>query len=231
MAYWTDGQGDSRILYVTPGYHLIALDARTGRPIFSFGTNGVVDLFLELDHPVPEPGETGWNSPPIVVRNVVVVGAALQNSSATREFPTGYVRGYNVRTGERAWIFHTIPRAGEFGNDTWEDDSWRYTGHTGAWAVMSADEEIGYVYVPTESATNDNYGGHRPGNNLFAESLVALDAGTGQRIWHFHLGPVNTKGRFVVYWGYENHRVPISSDRGLLSASARQCEHLQSRSA
>ena len=202
VAYWTDDRGDNRIVYVTPGYHLIALDARTGRPIPSFGTNGVVDLFTELDQPVPEPGQIGWNSPPIVVRDVVVVGAAHQALAPTLEFPVGHIRGYDVRTGRRLWIFHTIPRAGELGNETWEDDSWRYTGNTGAWAPMSGDEELGYVYVGVETPSNDRYGGHRPGNNLFGETLVALDARTGQRIWHFQL----------VHHGIWDYDIPTASN-------------------
>ena len=189
VSYWTDGK-EERILHVTPGYHLVALDAGTGRPIPSFGEDGIVDLFEELDQPVPRPGQIGWNSPPLVVGDVVVVGAAL-GGSRTAERPEqwvkGYVRGYDVRTGKRIWIFHTIPQPGEFGHETWENDSWSYTGHTGVWGTMSADEELGYVYLPVETATNDQYGGHRPGNNLFGESVVCLDASTGKRIWHFQL--------------------------------------------
>jgi quinoprotein glucose dehydrogenase len=113
------------------------------------------------------------------------VGAALQGGTPTFENIAGFVRGYDVRTGKRIWIFHTIPTSGEFGNDTWENDSWSFTGNTGVWGPMSADLELGYVYLPVETPTNDYYGGHRLGNNLFAESLVCLDAKTGKRIWHF----------------------------------------------
>jgi quinoprotein glucose dehydrogenase len=186
VAYWTDGN-EARILHVTPGYHLVALDARTGRPVQSFGQDGVVDLFQELDQPIPEPGQIGWNSPPIVVRDVVVVGAAHQALAPSKAFVAGHVRGFDVRTGRRVWIFHTVPRPGELGNETWLNDSWSYTGNTGAWAAMAADEQLGYVYVGTETPTNDRYGGHRPGSNVFAETLVCLDAKTGRRIWHFQL--------------------------------------------
>ncbi len=189
LAYWTDGQSDERIIHVTKGYHLVALDASTGRPIPAFGEQGVVDLydglFEGLDRPPLEDGQIGLNSPALVVGDVIVVGAALLATAPAPEFPAGFVRGFDVRTGEQLWIFHTIPQPGEFGNDTWENDSWRYTGNTGVWAPMSADHELGYVYLPVETPTNDLYGGHRPGDNLFAESLVCLDARTGERVWHF----------------------------------------------
>ena len=186
VAYWSDGTED-RILHVTPGYHLIALNAKTGRPISGFGDKGVVDLFEGLDQAmVPQPGQIGLNSPAMVVGDVVVVGAA-HGGAKSKEFITGYVRGYDVRTGKRVWVFHTIPRPGEVGNETWLDDSWSYTGNVGVWAPMSADLELGYVYLPIETPTNDYYGGHRPGDNLFAESLVCLDAKTGKRVWHYQM--------------------------------------------
>jgi quinoprotein glucose dehydrogenase len=175
------------VLYVTPGYHLIALNARTGQPVSTFGRDGVVDLYTELDRPAPEDGLIGSSSPPIIVRDTAVVGAALLAFSKTIGNIAGYVRGYDVRTGKRKWIFHTIPQPGEFGNETWEKDSWAIAGNTAVWTAMSADEELGYVYLPVETPTNDFYGGHRLGNNLFAESLVCLDAATGNRIWHFQL--------------------------------------------
>jgi quinoprotein glucose dehydrogenase len=186
VAYWTDGK-EERILHVTPGYHLVALDPRTGRLIPRFGKQGVVDLFQELDQPTPQPGQIGWNSPPMIVRGVVVVGAALQSLAPTPEFVKGYVRGYDVRTGKRLWIFHTVPEAGEFGAETWLKESNSYTGNTGSWAAMAADEELGYVYVGVETPTNDTYGGNRPGAGLFGESLVCLDARTGKRVWYFQM--------------------------------------------
>ena len=191
VAYWTDGQDDERIIHVTKGYHLVALDAATGQPIPAFGEQGIVDLhdglFAGIDRPPPEDGQIGLNSPAIVVGDVIVVGAALLATAPAPAFPAGFVRGFDVRTGEQLWVFHTIPQPGEFGNDTWENDSWRFTGNTGVWAPMSADHELGYVYLPVETPTNDLYGGHRPGDNLFAESLVCLDARTGERVWHFQL--------------------------------------------
>ena len=189
VAYWTDDEKEERIIHVTKGYHLVALDAETGRPIPTFGDAGIVDLYDGLtdglERPTVEDGQIGLNSPAIVVGDVIVVGAALRATAPAPEFVAGFVRGFDVRTGEQLWIFHTIPQPGEFGNDTWENDSWRYSGNTGVWAPMSADQDLGYVYLPVETPTNDLYGGHRPGDNLFAESLVCLDAKTGERIWHF----------------------------------------------
>ena len=189
VSYWTDGQGDERIIHVTKGYRLVALNARTGLPIPTFGREGIVDLYENLneglDRPTPEDGQITLNSPATIVGDVIVVGAALRATAPAKEFPAGFVRGFDARTGEQLWLFRTIPQADEFGNDSWENDSWRYSGNTGVWAPMSADEELGYVYLPIETPTNDLYGGHRPGDNLFAESLVCLDAKTGERIWHF----------------------------------------------
>lgn len=189
LAYWTDGKADSRILLISPGYQLIALDAKTGHPIPNFGTNGVIDLTQGLDREVVKPGTIGASSPAIVVRDTVVVGAALLagTAPATKENVPGYVRGFDVRTGKKLWTFHTIAQPGEPGNDTWEDDSWKYTGNTGAWAPLSADDELGYVYLPVEMPTGDFYGGTRRGNNLYSDSLVCLDARTGKMIWYYQL--------------------------------------------
>ena len=186
VAYWTDG-AEERILHVTQGYQLVALNAKTGRPIPTFGHDGIVDLYQDLDaRQVPDEGVIGYNSPALVVDDVVVVGAAFGRSSIQQ--PTvGHIRGYDVRTGARRWIFHTVPRSGEFGSETWEGDSRAYAGNTGAWPPMSADLELGYLYVGIETPTTDMSGQHRPGDNLFAESLVCLDARTGKRVWHFQL--------------------------------------------
>ena len=190
VAYWSDGRGDDRIYVITPAYYLVALDAHTGREVESFGENGVIDLRLGLDRPVNLIEDViGSSSPPVIARDVIVVGAALAVGSRppSRENIPGNVRGFDVRTGERKWIFHTIPLEGEFGNDTWEDDSWRYTGNAAVWPPFTADEELGYVYLPVEDPTGDYYGGHRPGNNLFSSSLVALNVETGERVWHYQL--------------------------------------------
>ena len=189
LAYWTDGKGDDRIVTVTPGYHLVQLNAKTGVPVASFGRNGVVDLKTEIDQPGIdlETADIGLNSPPALGNNVIVVGAAHLPGGAprTKENVKGYVRGYDVRTGKRLWIFHTIPQPGEFGNDTWEKDSWSYTGNAGNWGPITIDEELNRVYLATEDGTGDYFGGHRPGNNLFSATVVCLDLNTGKRLWYF----------------------------------------------
>src|SRR4051812_7061108 len=193
LAYWggtAPAFDDARILYVTPGYRLIALNAKTGALVTSFGVNGVVDLKKDDDQEMDlVTGEIGLHSTPTVARNVVIIGAAHKTGGnpKSRRNEKGYVRGFDVRTGKRLWIFHTIPQAGEFGNDSWEKDSWAYTGNTGVWGQISADEELGLVYLPVELPTGDYYGGHRPGNGLFGESLVAVDLQTGKRRWHYQL--------------------------------------------
>ena len=159
-------------------------------PISSFGKDGVVDLKLDDDQVMdPVTGEIGLHATPIVAGNTVIIGAAHLSGSVPRSKANekGYIRGFDVKTGKRMWIFHTIPQSGEFGNDTWEKDSWVYTGNTGVWGQISVDEELGMAYLPVELPTGDYYGGHRPGNNLFGESIVAVDLKTGQRKWHFQL--------------------------------------------
>ena len=190
VAYWTDGAGDERIFMVTMGYELVALNAKTGVPISGFGQNGIVDLKQNDDQVLDLiTGEIGLNTGPLVARNVVIVGAAHRagNAPRTKTNAKGYVRGFDVKTGRRLWIFHTIPLPGEFGNDTWENDSWSYTGNAGVWAPFSVDEELGLVYLPVELPTGDYYGGHRPGNGLFGETLVAAELTTGKRVWHYQL--------------------------------------------
>jgi len=187
LTYWDDG-ADGTIYYVTPGYRLIALNALTGRRVTNFGENGMVDLKLELDQELDlVTGEIGLHAAPIISNGVIVIGAAHLPGVAprTKEKPKGHVRGYDARTGERRWIFHTIPDADEYGNNTWLGDSWRYTGNTGVWGQMTIDEELGYVYLPVEMPTGDLYGGHRPGDNLFSDSIVALELETGNRVWHY----------------------------------------------
>lgn len=207
LAYWADGN-DKRIVYFTVGYRMIELDAKTGNRIPTFGQNGAVDLMLEDDQEIdPLKGDIGIHSTPAIGRNTIVVGAAHDPGGAppTKANVKGYVRGYDVRTGKRKWIFHTIPKPGEFGLDTWLNDSWSYTGNTGAWGESSIDEARGIVYVGVEAPTGDFYGGPRPGNNLFGESLVALDLETGQRKWHY---------QFVHHgiWDHDNPSPPILGD-------------------
>jgi quinoprotein glucose dehydrogenase len=195
LAYWSgastplepSGQ-NARIVYVTPGYRLIALDARTGVPVPAFGKDGVVDLKLDDDQEMDlTTGEIGLHSTPIVTKDTIIVGAAHLEGSAPkhRNNQKGYVRAFDARTGKRLWIFHTIPARGEFGYDTWEDGSAERTGNAGVWTQMSVDEELGLVYMPVELPTGDYFGGHRPGSTLYGESLVAVDVRTGKRKWHY----------------------------------------------
>jgi len=188
LAWWDDGSDKGRIIYVTPGYQMIALDAASGERIADFGLNGIVDLKQEFDQDLDlTTGEVGLHAAPIVANGVIVIGSAFRagRMPTSREKPKGHVRGYDARTGNRLWIFHSIPQAGEYGNDTWLNNSWSYTGYGGVWAQMTIDAALNTVYLPTETATGDSYGGHRHGDNLFANSVVALDLTTGERQWHF----------------------------------------------
>ena len=189
LAYRDDG-GDGEIYYVTPGYHLIGLDAATGDRLSGFGTDGIVDLKLGLDQEIDlVTGEIGLHATPVIVGGTIVVGAAHLPGGSPESMTNvkGFIRGFDVSTGARKWIFHTIPLGDEFGNDTWQGDSWRYTGNTGVWGQISIDPELGLAYLPVEMPTNDYYGGHRLGDNLFSDSLVAVDLETGERRWHFQI--------------------------------------------
>jgi len=191
VAYWSDGK-EERIIYVTPGYRLIALDAKNGVPVKSFGENGAVDLKLNDDQtffPDLTTGEIGLQSAPVVAKDTVIVGAAFREGMTPKSMRNnkGYVRGFDVRSGKRLWIFHTIPLKNEAGYETWLKGSAEYTGNTGVWTQISVDDQLGLVYLPVESPTGDYYGGHRPGNNLYGESLVCVDLKTGQRKWHYQL--------------------------------------------
>jgi quinoprotein glucose dehydrogenase len=191
LAYWSDGKQE-RILYVTPGYRLICLDAKTGSLIPSFGKDGTVDLKLDDDQTIlPDltTGEIGLQSAPVVARDTIIIGASFREGMTPKSMRNnkGYVRGFDVRTGKRLWIFHTIPQNGEEGYDTWLNGSAEYTGNTGVWTQITVDQQLGLVYLPVESPTGDFYGGHRPGNNLYGESLVCIDLATGQKKWHYQL--------------------------------------------
>jgi len=181
LSYWTDGK-QQRLFRNTLDGRLISIDASTGQADPKFGTGGAIVLKEHLvQREVPGVGST---SPAIVVGNVVVVQFVAEVAATNKESIPGFIRGYDVRSGKLLWTFHTVPQQGEYGLDTWQQESWKYTGNTGVWTLMSADEQLGYVYLPVESASHDFYGGHRPGDNLFAESLVCLDARTGRRVWH-----------------------------------------------
>ncbi len=209
VGYWEDGRGNARILVVTPGYHMAALDASTGVPVAEFGRDGIVDLMEghRARDGIDLVGTIGSSSPPTIVGDVVVVGSAhhVGFQPPSRANTPGDIRGFNVRTGELIWTFKTIPEAGELGVDTWQDDSWTYTGNAASWAPISFDPETGYVFVPTEAPTGDFYGGHRPGSNLFSTSLLVLDSRTGERIWHFQ-----TVHHDI--WDMDNPAAPILAD-------------------
>ncbi|HKQ16103.1 MAG TPA: PQQ-binding-like beta-propeller repeat protein [Steroidobacteraceae bacterium] len=202
VAYWSDGR-EKRVFLNTLDGRLISIDARTGRADPKFGRQGTVLLKEQLtDRPVPM---VGSSSPPIVVGDVIVAQTVSEVAASNKEAVPGHIRGYDVRTGKLLWTFHTIPQRGEPGVETWEKNSWAYTGNTGVWTLMSADPELGYVYLPIETPSHDFYGGHRLGDNLYAESLVCLDARTGKRVWHFQ----------VVHhgvWDYDPPAAPILGD-------------------
>ena len=190
VAYWTDGSAE-RIFWGTSNGFLLCVEAATGRPCADFGENGRVDLTRDL--PRAGRGDRDWlnallysvQSPPLVVGDTIITPSSISSYNITREAPPGWMRGFDVHSGRTKWTFHTIPQGDEFGNDTWGGDSWRVTGKVGVWSMMSADPELGLVYLPTNTPAPDYYGGHRPGENLFAESVVALNIETGQREWHF----------------------------------------------
>ncbi len=188
LAYWSDGERE-RIVWATGDARLHAVDARTGDPILEFGDGGSVDLTRGIPRARRDPPPINYSvtSPPVVCNDVVIVGSAVSDQPRFKESPPGHVRGFDARTGELRWTFHTVPQAGEFGHDTWEAGSAGYTGNANVWTLMSADPELGYAYLPVGNATNDHYGGHRPGTNLFADSLVAVDCATGRRVWHFQM--------------------------------------------
>jgi quinoprotein glucose dehydrogenase len=188
VGFWKDG-AEERIITITPGFRLVALNAKTGVPVPSFGQNGVIDLFeaLDLDFTGDLTGRIGNSSPPVVSNGVIMVGPALTPATPSYRNVKGDVMGFDARTGKKLWVFHTIPRKGEFGYDTWLNGSADYTGNTGVWGPFSTDDELGYAYLNIEAATNDFYGGHRPGSNLFSGSLVCIDIKTGKRVWHQQL--------------------------------------------
>ena len=203
-----DAHEPSRIFVISPGFQLVALDARTGRPVSSFGTDGIVDLKTGLPR-IDELPKTppGSSSPPVIVGDVVIVGVAFSAGGAppSRVAVPGWVRAYDARTGVLRWTFHTVPREGDPGVETWSEDSWRYTGNTGLWTPFSADAARGYVYLPIEAATGDFYGGHRHGNNLFSDTLVCIEANTGQQVWHYQIVHHDI-------WDYDLPAPPVLAD-------------------
>lgn len=183
VSYWTDGD-EGRIFIATHDRKLIALHPKTGELFDDFGDGGKVDLVPSLERKV-DIEQITHSSPVGICRDTVIVGSIVFDGPRQKRAPPGHVRGFDPRSGELKWTFHTIPQRGEFGVETWENRSWRYTGACNVWSMFATDEELGYVYLPTGTPTNDMYGGHRLGDNLFAESIVCLNADTGERVWHF----------------------------------------------
>jgi quinoprotein glucose dehydrogenase len=207
LSYWTDGAGDERLLVVTPGFYLVALDPRTGRQVPGFGENGVVDLMQGVRGEINEKSSIGNTSPAVIVGDTVIVGPAHEVAMRppSKANLKGDVRGYDVRSGRLSWTFHTIPERGEPGYETWLEGSAEYTGNAGVWARMSADEELGLVYLPIEAPLSDLYGGERPGDNLYGNSLVCLDTRTGEIVWHYQLIHHDI-------WDWDNPTAPILMD-------------------
>jgi len=212
LSYWTDGKGDNRILFVTTGYNLVSLNAQTGQPVKTFGKDGILDMKVGAlvgkgEQINLETGEIGLHSTPTVAKDVVIVGSSFREGLTvkTHNNTKGLVRAWDVRTGKLLWKFNTIPTPGEYGNDTWEKESWAINGNTGVWSQITVDEEAGLVYLPVEDPTSDLYGGHRPGNNLYGDSLVCVDLKTGQRKWHFQIvhHPI---------WDYDMPAAPLLMD-------------------
>ena len=201
VTLWPEGR---RVFLATGDGFLHALDIATGKLVREFGASGSVDLKQNIRRPA-ERFQTGVNSPPILLGDVLVVGSFVQDGWLNMQGSPGDVRGYSARTGKLLWTFRTVPESGDAGVDTWLNDSWKYSGSTNVWTVMSADEELGYVYLPTSTPNNDHYGGHRLGNNLFAESIVCLDAKTGKRIWHYQITHHGV-------WDYDLPAAPVLAD-------------------
>ncbi len=203
IAYWGDGDDERIFLGAHDGF-LYAVDAKTGKGISEFGEGGRVNVAEGIPY-ADAPRNFTITSPPVVCQGVVVCGSGISDGPQRKEAPRGDIKAYDARTGKLLWTFHTVPQEGEFGNDTWKDGSWKYTGNTNVWTLMSADEDLGYVYLPLSTPTNDWYGGHRLGDNLFAESLVCVEAKTGKRVWHFqtvHHG----------LWDYDLPAAPVLCD-------------------
>jgi quinoprotein glucose dehydrogenase len=201
ISYWGTG-AEARLLTVR-GQYLIALEPKTGKIIRSFGVNGRTDLLPALG-----PKATGFaqTSSPQVCNDVVIIGNAMSDSPSRKDsLAPGIVQAIDVRTGRLRWTFNPIPRPGEVGSETWEEDSWSYSGAANTWSLISSDEQLGLAYLPTGAPTNDMYGGHRPGNNLFSNSIVCIRCATGERVWHYQLVHHDL-------WDYDTNVAPILVD-------------------
>ncbi|PZX50163.1 pyrroloquinoline quinone-dependent dehydrogenase [Algoriphagus chordae] len=203
VAFYEDGN-NSRVFIGTGDAYLIALNAKSGELVSEFGNNGKIDLTKGLRRPIDRLAY-GVSSPPIICRNTLIIGSSIVDYPLHESMPPGDIRGFDINTGEQKWIFESIPQENDPGVETWENESWKTIGNTNVWTIMSADEELGYVFLPFGTPSNDYYGGNRHGDNLYAESLVALDAATGEKVWHFqttHHG----------IWDYDLPAAPILMD-------------------
>src|SRR6201995_5947019 len=200
VAYWTDGKGDDRIIYVTTGYRLVSLNAHTGQPIESFGEHGIIDLKVGAYHGIIGQagkyeqidlvtGEIGLHTTPTVVGNTILVGSSFKEGSQPLEQNNtkGLTRAFDAVTGKLIWTFHNIPQKGEPGYESWEKNSADYNGNTGTWTGIPVDPVLNTAYLPIEDPTDDAYGGARPGNDLYGDSLVAVDLTTGKLKWYFQV--------------------------------------------
>ena len=203
IGYWTDGI-DHRLIIATASRRLIVYNAKTGETYPDFGDKGWVDLGKGFDMEI-DPRQLRYSAPPMIVGDNILLGCAMPDEASNPNIAPGHIRSFDVRTGTQKWIFYTIPRPGEVGNETWEEDSWKTSGAANNWTMMTADHELGYIYVPTGTPANDFYGGHRPGDNVFAESIICLNADTGERIWHF-------QGVHHGLWDYDFPSAPILVD-------------------
>ena len=201
VGYWHDPGLDDERIFLVSGERLVAIDAKTGNPIREFGEGGKVNL----RDGIPRLEEYQWNAPPLVCRDTVIVGIYVNDVPMNKEQPPGYIRGFDAVTGRLKWQFNPIPQPGELGHDTWENGSWEYTGSATVWSVMTADDDLGYAYLPTGTPTHNWYGGHRPGDNLFAESLLCLECDTGQLVWYHQLVHHGI-------WDYDIASPPILAD-------------------
>lgn len=204
VSYWTDGE-TARIIHNTRDGRLLSINAETGEADTSFGENGMVFLRENLRPDGDVAPFVGSSSPAAIVGDIIVAQMVADITPQNKEATPGHIRGYDVRTGELVWTFHTIPQEGEFGNDTWGGDSWKFTGNNGVWSMISVDEERGLVYLPIEAPSHDFYGGHREGDNLFSQSIVCLDGATGERVWHFQMVHHGL-------WDYDPPAAPILHD-------------------
>ena len=183
IEFW-EHRGMQRIVLVTGTHQLVSLDAKTGKPDLEFGEAGMVDMRGDIGA-ADQMRNTGANSPAVVCGDTILMGMTIADFALTQKMPAGHIRGYDIRTGEKKWVFHTVPQRDEPGAETWHDESWRYSGNSNVWSWMSCDDKTGWVYLGTGTPTSDYYGGHRHGDNLYAETLVAIDTATGEKKWHF----------------------------------------------